>query len=98
MFSASLNMSLSLDWLPVGVSVIAVLIFIYLAWVNHILQGVPSEVRKLSGPRWTAEQLKRVYRALDEQPIDYTSKLPPRLDRRYIVTGGNGERGSNSVR
>ncbi|KAB5549524.1 hypothetical protein GE09DRAFT_1126765 [Coniochaeta sp. 2T2.1] len=78
------------NWLPAGVSVIAALTLVYLGWVNHILKGVPSEARKLSGSRWTAEQLERVYRALDEQPIDYTSKLPPRLDRRYIVTGGNG--------
>ncbi|OIW26891.1 NAD(P)-binding protein [Coniochaeta ligniaria NRRL 30616] len=71
-----------------GVSVIAALTLIYLAWVNHILQGVPSEAWKLSGSRWTAKQLKRVYRALDQQPIEYTSKLPPRLDRGNGLVGG----------
>jgi hypothetical protein len=70
------------DWLMVGICVLAVLFFAYLVWVNHLLKSVPSDVRRLSGPRWTAEQFKRAYRELDEQPIDYRRKLsPPRLDR-----------------
>lgn len=38
-----------------------------------------------------AETLRRMYKELDERPIDYRGKLPPRLDRRYIVTGPNGK-------
>ncbi|KAK3937020.1 hypothetical protein QBC46DRAFT_366496 [Diplogelasinospora grovesii] len=35
-------------------------------------------------------QRKGIYNDLDKQPIDCRNKLPPRLERRYIVTGGNG--------
>lgn len=35
------------------------------------------------------DQLNETYRQLQERPIDYTSKLPPKLERRYIVAGGS---------
>jgi hypothetical protein len=65
------------DWLMAGICVLAMLFVSYFVWVNHLLKGVPSDVRRLSGPRWTAEQFKRAYRELDEQLIDYRRKLPP---------------------
>ncbi|KAM5356454.1 hypothetical protein ACJ41O_003100 [Fusarium nematophilum] len=77
------------NWLTAGALAIAVLATLYLARINRLLRGVPPEVQKLSPSRWTARQLKTMYRELDEQPIDYREKLPPKLDRRYIVTGGN---------
>ncbi|KAI9150816.1 cholesterol dehydrogenase [Paramyrothecium foliicola] len=73
-------------WIASGI----VLALVYLVCVNSALTSVPSEVERLSGPRWTPEQLKSAYRDLEKKPIDYTHLLPPRLDRRYIVTGGNG--------
>ena len=79
------------DWFNTSVIIIAALISLYIVRVNHLLKGIPSEVRKLSASPWTAEELKRTYRELEEHPIDYQDKLPPKLDRRYIVTGGNGE-------
>ncbi|KAI1100560.1 NAD(P)-binding protein [Jackrogersella minutella] len=63
---------------------------IYLFRVNQLLGGTPDEVRKLSGSRWTPAQLKGTYERLQEKPIDYTDKLPPKLQRRYVVTGGSG--------
>ena len=79
------------NWLTLGFYALLALALAYLARVNHILKGVPREVRKLRGPPWTPSQLRKTYRDLDNKPIDYTSKLPPRLHRRYIVTGGNGK-------
>lgn len=63
----------------------------YLYRVNQLLSGTPAEVWKLSGPRWTADQLKETYQRLQEKPMDYTDKLPPKLERRYVVTGGSGK-------
>ncbi|KAI1385566.1 NAD(P)-binding protein [Hypoxylon trugodes] len=68
---------------------LAVLV-IYLFRVNQLLSQTPAEVRKLSGSRWTENQLKETYQKLQEKPIDYTDKLPPKLERRYVVTGGSG--------
>lgn len=82
----------ALDLFRIGAWTLILLALVYLARVNHLLKSVPSEVRRLSSSRWTPEQLKRVYHELQAQPIDYGSKLPPKLDRRYIVTGGNGEK------
>ncbi|KAI1770984.1 NAD(P)-binding protein [Hypoxylon cercidicola] len=63
---------------------------LYLYRVNQLLSETPDEVRKLAGSRWTPDQLRETYRKLQEKPIDYTDKLPPKLERRYIVTGGSG--------
>lgn len=68
-----------------------VALFLYLLRVNQLLSGTPDEVRKLSGSRWTQDKLKKTYERLEESPIDYTDKLPPKLERRYVVTGGSGE-------
>jgi hypothetical protein len=72
-------------------SLLAGLALGYLLRVNHLLKGVPSDVQKLSSSRWTAEQLRKAYDELQQQPINWTHKLPAKLERRYIVTGGNGE-------
>ncbi|KAI2602589.1 NAD(P)-binding protein [Hypoxylon sp. NC1633] len=63
---------------------------IYLVRVNQLLSGTPDEIRKLSGSRWTPNQLKQTFEKLREKPINYTDKLPPKLERRYVVTGGSG--------
>lgn len=81
----------SIDWLASGTLGIAAVLLVYLIRVNQLLKRVPIEVRKLSGQPWTSETLSRTYRQLDKQPIDYTHKLPPRLNRRYLITGGNGK-------
>lgn len=82
-----------LDALTASACIVAALVFCYLVRVNALLKGVPEQVRKVSGPRWTAELLKSTYEEIQRRPvgIDYEGKLPPRLDRRYIITGGNGE-------
>ena len=67
------------------------LIIAYLVRVNHLMKGVPPEVQQLTGPPWTPDQLRRTYRELERQPVSYNEKTPPKQERRYIVTGGNGK-------
>ncbi|KAI5863827.1 NAD(P)-binding protein [Durotheca rogersii] len=65
------------------------LLLLYLLRVNQLLSQTPDEIRKLSGPRWTRAQLEATYKRLQDSPLDYTDKIPPKLDRRYVVTGGS---------
>ncbi|KAI1076032.1 NAD(P)-binding protein [Whalleya microplaca] len=75
-------------WLALWTALAGIIFYLYR--VNQLLSGTPDEVRKLSGSRWTPAQLKETYQRLQEKPIDYTDKIPPKLDRRYVVTGGSG--------
>ena len=67
-----------------------IIAILYLCHVNYILKQTPDEVRRLSSKRWTPALLSETYEKLEECPVDLYKDLPPRLDRRYIVTGGNG--------
>src|SRR3569833_505628 len=87
----------TLRWLAAGIAAAAAVTLIYLARINYLLKGVPAEVRKLSGSRWTVKQHKEKYHELEKSPIDYSDKIPPRLDRRYFVTGVNGKRPEPSL-
>ncbi|KAJ4003913.1 hypothetical protein NW752_012050 [Fusarium irregulare] len=69
---------------------LCVIAVLYLCHVNYILKQTPDEVRRLSSKRWTPALLSETYEKLEECPVDFYKDLPPRLDRRYIVTGGNG--------
>lgn len=69
------------------------LALVYLINLNRLLSITPDEVKKLVGDRWTDEQIKKTYEHLHHSPIttaSYASQLPPKLNRRYIVTGGSG--------
>ncbi|KAI1339710.1 hypothetical protein F5Y15DRAFT_67342 [Xylariaceae sp. FL0016] len=79
-----------LDWSPAATLALFFLVIVYLFRVNQLLSRVPDEVRRLPGPPWTPARLRDTYEKLDREPIDYTDRLPPKLDRRYIVTGGSG--------
>ncbi|KAI0095429.1 NAD(P)-binding protein [Hypoxylon sp. NC0597] len=83
-------MSQAVEWISTALWTLLAGLLLYLFRVNQLLSGTPDEVRKLSGSRWTPNQLKETYRRLQEKPIDYTNKLPPKLERRYVVTGGSG--------
>ena len=65
----------------------------YLVRLNQLLNTTPPEVQRLSPTRWTRETVLQTYKRLEENPIttkSYADKLPPKLERRYIVTGGSG--------
>ncbi|KAI0534210.1 hypothetical protein GGR58DRAFT_483670 [Xylaria digitata] len=78
------------DWVLWALASVTLVIIAYLVRVNQQLSGIPEEVTRLAGSPWTRDLLKETYERLEQHPIDYTNKLPPRLDRRYIVTGGSG--------
>ncbi|KAH8770806.1 hypothetical protein F5883DRAFT_50936 [Diaporthe sp. PMI_573] len=66
---------------------------VYLINLNRLLSITPDQVKKLAGDRWTDEQVKKTYERLRQDQIttaSYASQLPPKLNRRYIVTGGSG--------
>ncbi|KAK3330748.1 hypothetical protein B0H66DRAFT_73640 [Apodospora peruviana] len=70
-----------------------VLLFAYLFRLNNIISQTPDEIAKLSPTRWTSAQLRETYRKLESNPMttkSYAHRIPPKLERRYIVTGGSG--------
>lgn len=72
------------------------LVVTYLILLDRRLVGIPDEVSELMPTRWTREMLTETYRRLQAQPITpstYASRIPPKLERRYIVTGGSGKYG-----
>lgn len=77
------------------VPIIALLIsaLLYLANLNRLLSKTPDDFKKLVSERWTRQKIEETYSRLVKDPIttsSYASQLPPKLDRRYIVTGGCG--------
>jgi hypothetical protein len=77
-----------------GAIALIVLLVAYLVRLNQLLLSTPDEIRKLAPARWTKELLVETYRRLEAHPItarSYAARIPPKLERRYIVTGGSGE-------
>ncbi|KAI0189088.1 hypothetical protein EV127DRAFT_110778 [Xylaria flabelliformis] len=79
-----------MSWLQWALAAATLATLAYLVRVNRLLSGTPEEVTRLAGPRWTPDLLKKTYERLEKHPIDFTNKLPPKLDRRYVITGGSG--------
>ncbi|KAL2024230.1 hypothetical protein VTK56DRAFT_9386 [Thermocarpiscus australiensis] len=75
-------------------AITAVLLLVaYLVRLNQLLLGTPDEVKKLTPTRWTKEVILERYQRLEAHPIttrSYAHRIPPKLARRYIVTGGSG--------
>lgn len=68
-----------------------ILALLYLANLNRLLSKTPDDFKKLVPERWTRQKVEETYSRLVRDPIttsSYASQLPPKLDRRYIVTGG----------
>ena len=80
-----------LDWLAIFTYLAVGLLFAYLVRINALLKGTPEEVRMLADSPWKPTQLKETYERLRMSPVDYTANLPPRQNRRYVVTGGSGK-------
>ncbi|KAK4224812.1 hypothetical protein QBC38DRAFT_285763 [Podospora fimiseda] len=81
---------MSVYWPLLGALVTSLMTLLYLVRINFLLTRVPENLQHISGSPWTAEQLKSMYRQLQLHPIDYSNQIPSKLNRRYIVTGGNG--------
>lgn len=72
---------------------VCLLAALYLFQINRMFSGTPDQVLAVKQKPWTREQLQRTYKHLQESPVDlssYVSQLPPKLERRYVVTGGSG--------
>lgn len=90
---------LQLPTLPGARSVVAAalaaclsLALLYLAILNRAMCRAPRNVAQRP---WTKKQLNEQYDKLRRKPITIAStagQLPPRLERRYVVTGGSGAR------
>lgn len=75
-------------------TIITTLLVLYLALINRRMRSVPEDVLKLKQATWTEKMLKETYARLEKNPVNVeTTKdgLPPKLDRRYIITGGCGK-------
>ncbi|KAF4336104.1 cholesterol dehydrogenase [Fusarium beomiforme] len=83
-------MAAQLLLVPVCLSGFFVALVLYLWHINRLLKETPREVGQLRGKPWTPEWLRQTYEALKKSPVGLNGRLPPKLDRRYIVTGGNG--------
>jgi hypothetical protein len=80
--------------MPTAVAIVVLLLACYLIRLNQLLLRTPDEVRKLTPTRWTKDLLFDTYRRMENRPVttgSYATRIPPKLDRRYIVTGGSGK-------
>ncbi|KAI1409045.1 NAD(P)-binding protein [Hypoxylon sp. FL1857] len=80
--------------------VIGALLVIGVAWawkLNSALKQTPPEVLAVSPHRWTEQEIRDTYERVKANPIDWRKHLPPKLDRRYIITGGSGGVGGTIV-
>ncbi|PKS10524.1 hypothetical protein jhhlp_002277 [Lomentospora prolificans] len=80
-----------------GGAAAAVAFALWLAKINNVMRTTPADALKVSPHRWTKEEIIETYRRIEENPIDWTPHLPPKLDRRYIIVGGSGLVGSTLV-
>jgi len=64
---------------------------LYLVHLNTKMSGTPEEALKISPHRWTTDEIHETYERIAKYPIDSRPHLPPKLGRRYIVTGSSGK-------
>ena len=80
--------------LILGLLCSATALLAYLRHVNRLLSTIPEDLQRVKSKPWTRQQLKGAYARLEEKPADvasYADRLPGRLERRYLVTGGSGK-------
>ncbi|KAI0897079.1 NAD(P)-binding protein [Annulohypoxylon nitens] len=81
-------------------STLATTLALGVAWVwklNTALKQTPAEVLAVSPHRWTEKETRETYKRIEKNPINWAKHLPPKLNRRYIVTGGSGGVGGTIV-
>ncbi len=83
------------------VTIAVLLLLAYLVRLNQLLLGTPPEIEQLVQKPWTADLLVETYKRLEANPItteSYAKLIPPKLERRYIVTGGSGKSAAQARR
>ncbi|KAI1437985.1 3-beta hydroxysteroid dehydrogenase/isomerase [Xylaria sp. CBS 124048] len=70
---------------------------VYLWRLNWQLSQTPPEAARASPFRWADHEIRETYKRLQAKPIDWSKHLPPKANRRYVVTGGSGGVGGQIV-
>ncbi|KAK1830180.1 hypothetical protein QBC39DRAFT_331728 [Podospora conica] len=81
--------------LPSCLAAVLVVLLLYLFRLNQLLGSTPDDVRSIwmTQTRWTKQLLRDTYARLEAAPIttqSYASRIPRKLERRYVVSGGSG--------
>jgi nucleoside-diphosphate-sugar epimerase len=69
----------------------------YLWRLNKVMGQTPPEAVHASPYRWADHEIKDTYKRIKAKPIDWTKHLPPKANRRYVITGGSGGVGGQIV-
>lgn len=91
-----------MNWLqahPIQSAGIATVVLgaLYLWKLNSALKKTPPEALAVSPDRWTDQEIRETYERVKSNPIAWAEHLPPKLNRRYIVTGGSGGVGGQII-
>jgi hypothetical protein len=66
-------------------------VLLYLTILHRALEGVPDEAKQLAQSEWTKDLVKAEYgRIAEGKGTNIAEFIPPKLGRRYVVTGGCG--------
>lgn len=80
-----------------GVLSLTILGFAWIWSLNSKLKGQPPDALAFSPHRWTNPEMSETYERIKKSPINWAPHLPPKLDRRYVITGGYGGVGGQMV-
>ena len=93
-----LNGAMAGNWICAATGIfISVLLLLYLTRLNCVITSSPPELANVAQKAWRSDEIRARHAHLLKSPPDYSSKLPPRLNRRYIVVGGCGLVGGTIV-
>lgn len=77
--------------LNIVLGVALALVLLYLYRVNFVLAQTPPEVAAQFGEELTRERVVEAYKQVKHKRLDWSSRLPPRQTRRYVIVGGSGK-------
>lgn len=80
----------------VAAAIAVLLLCLYLYKLNMAMTSIPEEAHAVRPHPWTDEEIRETYERVCKEPIDFTKRLPPKLERRYIIVGGSGQSRVNS--
>ncbi|KAI0404311.1 3-beta hydroxysteroid dehydrogenase/isomerase [Xylaria palmicola] len=69
----------------------------YLWRLNKVMGQTPPGAVHASPYRWADHEIKETYKRTKAKAFDWTKHLPPKANRRYVVTGGSGGVGGQIV-
>jgi len=80
-----------------GAILLLVLGFAYLWRLNKVMSQTPPGAVEASPYRWADHEIKETYKRIKANPIIWEKHLPPKANRRYVVTGGSGGVGGQII-